>query len=132
MLAWISGVSAQERGYIEHYSVAVVCYYGVMMTSFTDVRYHYNICRPVARIFRRGLHVCQMQVYACISMQDYGMLSQENFTEMRCSEIASEAILGQKQSRSSYMTHCILHSIFGCPCIHLLSQLTSNFQERRY
>ena len=54
MLAWISRVSARERGYIEHYSVAVVCYYGVMMTSFTEVRYHYNICRPVARTFRRG------------------------------------------------------------------------------
>ena len=26
------------------------------------------------------------------------------FSEIRCSEIVSEAILGQKQSRSSYMT----------------------------
>ena len=40
------------------------------------------------------------------------------------SEIASEAILGQKQSRSSYMAHGVLHPIFGCPCVHLLSQLT--------
>ena len=35
--------------------------------------------------------------------------------EIRCSEIASEAILGQKQSRSSYMARGVLHPIFGCP-----------------
>ena len=29
-----------------------------------------------------------------------------------------------------YMAHGVLHPIFGCP-MHLLSQLTSNFQERR-
>ena len=51
--------------------------------------------------------------------------------EIRCSEIVSEAILGQKQSRS-YMGRVILHPIFVCPHMHLLSQLTSNFQERRY
>ena len=43
-----------------------------------------------------------------------GMLPQEN-VEIRCSEIASEAILGQKQSRSSYMARGELHPIFGCP-----------------
>ena len=52
--------------------------------------------------------------------------------EIRCSEIASEAILGQKQSRSSYMARGILHPIFGCPRLHLLCQLTLNFHERRY
>ena len=52
--------------------------------------------------------------------------------EIRCSEIASEAILGQKQSCSSYMARGVLHPIFGCPHMHLLSQLTMNFQERRY
>ena len=48
--------------------------------------------------------------------------------EIRWSEIAFEAILGQKQSRSSYS----IASKFGCPRMHLLSHLTSNFQERRY
>ena len=48
------------------------------------------------------------------------------------SEIASEAILGQKQSRSSYMVCRVLHPIFGCPCMHLLSQLTSNLHKRRH
>ena len=52
------------------------------------------------------------------------------FLEMRCSEIASEAILGQKQSRSSYMARGVLHPIFGCPFVHLLSHLTSDFHER--
>ena len=32
--------------------------------------------------------------------------------EIRCSEIASEAILGQKLSRSSYMARGVLHPIF--------------------
>ena len=57
-----------------------------------------------------------------------GMVPQEIF---RCSEIASEVILGQKQSRSSYMARGVLHPI-GCPCMHLLSQLTPSFYERRY
>ena len=47
---------------------------------------------------------------------------------IRCSEFAFE---GQKQSCSSYMARGVLHPIFGCPRMHLLSQLTSNFQERR-
>ena len=46
------------------------------------------------------------------------------FFEIRCSEINSEAILGQKQSRRSYMARGALHPIFGCPRMHLLSQLT--------
>ena len=55
-----------------------------------------------------------------------------NFFKIGCSEIASEAILGQKQSRSSCVARGVLHPIFGCPCMHLLSQLTWNFYERRY
>ena len=54
---------------------------------------------------------------------------------LRGSKIASEAILGQKQSRSSracYMARGVLYPIFGCPCMHLLSQLTSNLHERKY
>ena len=63
-----------------------------------------------------------MDIYACPRMQYYiggsgGMLPQE----IGRSEIASEAILGQKQSRSSYMAHEGLHPIFCCPCMHLLS-----------
>ena len=34
--------------------------------------------------------------------------------------------MGQKQSCSSYMARGVLHPIFGCPRMHLLSQLTSN------
>ena len=49
--------------------------------------------------------------------------------EIRCSEITSEAILGH---HNSYMARVILHPILGCPCVHLLSQPTSNFHERRY
>ena len=68
-------------------------------------------------------------------MQDLGGLgvcSPRKVLEIRCSELASEAILGQKQSRSSYMAQGVFHPIFSCPCMHLLSQLSSNFHERRY
>ena len=54
------------------------------------------------------------------------------FLEIRWSEIASEAILGQKHSHTSYMARGVLHPIFACPRMHLVSQLTSNFQERSY
>ena len=30
------------------------------------------------------------------------------------------------------MASGILHPIFGCPCVHFLSQLTLNFWERKY
>ena len=39
--------------------------------------------------------------------------------EIRCSDIASEAILGQKQSCSSCMARRALHPIFSCPYMHL-------------
>ena len=45
--------------------------------------------------------------------------------EIRSSEIASEAILGQELSRSSsvrYVARGVLYPMFGCPCMHLLSQ----------
>ena len=58
--------------------------------------------------------------------------SPRKFLEIRCSEIASEAILGQKHSYNSYLALGVLHPIFSCQCMHLLSQLTSNFHERRY
>ena len=64
-------------------------------------------------------------------MQDYGGLEgcfPRIFLEIRCSEIASGAIFGQKQSRSSYY---IFHPMLGSPIRILLSQLTSNFHKRR-
>ena len=63
------------------------------------------------------------------------------FSKIRCSEVASEAeatsattalLLRQKQSCSSYMVCRVVHPIIGCPCMHLLSQLTLIFNERRY
>ena len=46
------------------------------------------------------------------------------FGIIRCSEIASEAILEQKQSRSSYMTRGVLHPNLAAIYMQLLSQLT--------
>ena len=40
-----------------------------------------------------------------------GACSPRKFFVIRCSEIASEAILGQKQSRSSYIARGVLHTI---------------------
>ena len=55
--------------------------------------------RPVARILRREV-TCVSDVNVYIDKHarlggSGGMLPQENFLEIRCSEIASEAILGQ-------------------------------------
>ena len=64
------------------------------------------------------------------SRQDYGGLggcSPRKFLEIRCSEIASGATFGQKQSRSSYY-----FIQFWLSYMHLLSQLASNFHERKY
>ena len=61
-----------------------------------------------------------------------GTLPREIFLEIRCPEIGSEAILGQKHSHTSYLAREVLHPIFTCPRMHLLSQLTSNFPKRRY
>ena len=41
-----------------------------------------------------------------------GMLPQEIFKKIRCSEVVSEDISGWKQSRSSYMARGVLHPIF--------------------
>ena len=72
-------------------------------------------------------------MYKHASMQDKGDLgpcSSRKFLEIRCSEIASEAIWRQKQRRNSYMDRGILHPIFGCPCVpNLLSQLNSRWGE---
>ena len=46
------------------------------------------------------------------------------FFEIRYSEIASEAILGQKQSFSSYMACRVLYPIFGCPCMYAFAKPT--------
>ena len=44
-----------------------------------------------------------------------GMLPQENFLEIRCSEIASEAIWdGSRTIKVNYMARRVLHPIFGC------------------
>ena len=82
-----------------------------------------SVGRPKARIFAKGVTwVCD--VYACITKARLkgsgGMLPQD-----RCSEIASEAILGQKLSRSSSVRYVARGVLFGCPCRHLLSQPTS-------
>ena len=38
--------------------------------------------------------------------------------------------MGQKLSLNSYMARGVLHPIFGCQRMHLLSQLISNFQAK--
>ena len=44
-----------------------------------------------------------------------------------------EAILGQKQSRNSYIAHgASLDPSFGCPCMHMHIQADFEFRLRRY
>ena len=37
--------------------------------------------------------------------------------KIRCSQIASEAILEQKQRCSTYMVHRVLRPVFACPYV---------------
>ena len=57
-----------------------------------------------------GLHGCMMCMYSTKLGVCKGMLLQE----IRCSEIDSEAIFGQKHSCSTYMVHNVMQSSFGC------------------
>ena len=60
---------------------------------------------------------------SALCMQPYKSMegSPRKFLEIRHSEIASEAILGQKQNHSSYMARRVLHPIFGCSCMHFVA-----------
>ena len=78
---------------------------------------------PVARIFRRGV-IWMSNLHKDTRLGGSG--------EIRCSEIASEVISGLKNSHTSCLACGVLHPIFSCPCMHLLSQLTSNFPDRKY
>ena len=82
--------------------------------------------RPVARIFRRGV-TWTSNLHKLTRLGCLGACSPRKVLEIRCSEIDSEVILGQKHSHTSYLASRVLH-----PCMHLLSQLTSNFPDRRY
>ena len=80
--------------------------------------------RPVARIFRRGVTWMSV-VYVYIHKHaGLGACSPRKLLEVKCSDIASWVIRGQKQSRNSYIAHRVLH---GCPYIHLLSHLICIF-----
>ena len=60
--------------------------------------------------------MCIMCIYACINSKTRGIWGHAPPEEIRCSEIVSEAILEQKQNRSSYMARRVLHQIFDGPC----------------
>ena len=49
-----------------------------------------------------------------------GMLLQA--LKIRCSEIASQTIVGQKQSHNSYMAYRILLPLFGCTYTHAFAK----------
>ena len=73
-----------------------------------------------------------MCMYVCISMQNYGGLgawSPRNVLEMKCSEIACEAILGQKQTHGS---RSISSNFWLSMYAFAKMQPTSNFHERKY
>ena len=59
--------------------------------------------------------------FAYKTREGLGACFSRKFLEIRCSETASEAILGQKHSYNSYLARGVLHSIFSCRCMHLLT-----------
>ena len=91
------------------------------------IKYDATTFRAVARIFRRGVTDLFVCVHKHAKVGGLGACSPRKFLKL---EIVSEVILGQKQSRSSYMARGYFHPIFGFPCVHLLRQLKSNFHEK--
>ena len=77
------------------------------ITFCTKLSHFSTYTRPVARICRRGV-TWMLDVYVHIHkharLGGSGGMSPQKIFEIRCSEIASEATLGQKQSRSSRYT----------------------------
>ena len=70
-----------------------------------------NRSRPIARNFRRGV-TCMSDLHKYARLGGSGGMLPKKILEIRCSEIASEAILGQKQSCCSYMACGVLASGF--------------------
>ena len=119
-------------------STPCTCNMETMTYKYTAQKkvHDYIIVSPLARIFRlKGGYMGVRCVCIHISMQDQGGLGACSPRKFRWSEIAFEATLGQKQSHS-----IVIQSWFTQYCIQFLavhvcicySQLTSNFQERRY
>ena len=69
-------------------------------------------------------------MHVCMRKQASKHATLEGLLKIRCSEIASEATLGRKQNHSTYMACGVLRLIFGCSCMHLLTQLSSNCCDR--
>ena len=87
--------------------------------------------RPIGRIFRRGV-TWMPDLHKHARLEGLGACSPRRFFKNRCSEIASEVILGQKQSRSSYTCHSRSIASNFWPSMYIFAKLISNFQERRY
>ena len=88
-----------------------------------------TIIKQYSQDFQKGyLHGCLMAVCMHkIGRLGWGHASWDYFFLIRCSKIASEATLRQKQS----IAHSVLHTNFGClyKNMHLLSRLTSREQQ---
>ena len=100
---------AAERGFLK------IVDYLVGKGADIDIKDENGVIRPVAKIFRRGLHIyiC-LHMYACIKHASVGLsgdlLSQEIF-QIRSSEFTSEDILGQKHSCRRCMGCRVLHPV---------------------
>ena len=77
------------------------------------------VCVCVQSHSQKGHYIDENVYVACINIQNqgaWGDAPQENLD-------ASEAILGQKQSHSSYMAHKVLHPIIGCNMVYAFAKL---------
>ena len=61
-----------------------------------------------------------------------GMLPQEIFLKIRCSEVVSEDISGWKKSHSGYMARGVLYPIFWLAMYACALPAHFNFHKRRY
>ena len=79
-----------------------------------------KVVRSILAAFKNHRHpnkfACAMHL-----LQGLGDAPPSNFEKIRCSKITSEVILGQKQSRRSYVAFRVLDPVLGCisyPCTY--------------
>ena len=100
----------------EHFSVVLS-----MTTSLTGLlqTMRAHALRPAAGICRRGV-TWTSNLYVCVGKHTklgrgvWGMLLPRKFLEIRCSEIASGAVLGQKQSLAEYFIQFLAVHVSIC------------------
>ena len=130
---WVSGMvnitfTIRFRGAF----IPIVLFFRFTAVCMSQVARILKLYRPVARIFRRGVTwMSDLRKHACKTRGGLGACSPRKFFEIRCSEIASEAIFGHRSTAVVAIwlaEYCIQ---FLAVHMHLLSQHDFEFSQEK-